>query len=137
MITFRNWLRVNTVSTIHCFVRFTGYTTSTMSDVKLLVDNKIEEKKVMVFSKSTCPYCTKAKAVLKKYIGDGEILSAEEYEVMEIERDSRCSAIQDYLLKITGGRSVPRVFINGKFLGGGDETVAADKSGELKSLLKA
>ena len=37
--------------------------------------------------------------------------------------------------ELTGGRSVPRVFIGGKFLGGGDETVAAHKSGALQGLL--
>jgi len=30
--------------------------------------------------------------------------------------------------QITGGSSVPRVFIGGKFLGGADDTVAAHKS---------
>ena len=30
---------------------------------------------------------------------------------------------------------VPRVFIKGNFIGGGDDVVAKDKSGELKKLL--
>ena len=30
---------------------------------------------------------------------------------------------------------VPRVFINQKFIGGGDDVVAKDKTGELKKLL--
>ena len=34
-------------------------------------------------------------------------------------------------------RSVPRVFIGGKFVGGGTEARAADKSGELGRLLEA
>jgi hypothetical protein len=33
-------------------------------------------------------------------------------------------AIQAALAEITGGRSVPRVFIGGKFIGGGDDTVS-------------
>ncbi len=32
-------------------------------------------------------------------------------------------SIQDALLEVTGGRSVPRVFIGGAFIGGGDDTV--------------
>ncbi|XP_046584159.1 glutaredoxin-1-like [Haliotis rubra] len=136
---FRKGFVPTTVVNIHCFVRFAGSyrTTSTiiMSDVKDLVDSKIAGKKVMVFSKSSCPFCVKAKDVLKKYIGD--ILSADDYEVMEIETNSKCGAIQNYLGSITGGSTVPRVFINGQFLGGGDETVAAHKSGQLKSLLQA
>merc|ERR1711963_380358 len=104
-----------------------------MADVAAMVDAKIAGKKVMVFSKSTCPFCAKAKAVFKKYLGD--LLTEEDYEVMEIESNPQCAAIQDYLLKKTGGRSVPRVFINQKFVGGGDDVVAKDKSGELKKLL--
>ena len=45
-------------------------------------------------------------------------------------------AIQDYLNKLTGGRSVPRVFVGGKFIGGGDDTVAKQQSGELKQILQ-
>jgi glutaredoxin 3 len=48
---------------------------------------------------------------------------------------SDCSKIQDYLLKKTGGRSVPRVFIKGKFFGGGDECAAGAKNGALKKAL--
>ncbi|GFN80644.1 glutaredoxin [Plakobranchus ocellatus] len=105
-----------------------------MPEVKQLVDSKIAGKKVMVFSKSTCPFCTKAKKVFNKYISD-KILSEDDYEVLEIERLQDCSDIQDYLLKLTGGRSVPRVFVNGKFIGGGDDVVAKDNNGQLKALL--
>ena len=42
-------------------------------------------------------------------------------------------AIQNYLQQITGARSVPRVFINGKFYGGGDETAAGARNGDLKN----
>jgi len=31
---------------------------------------------------------------------------------------------------------VPRVFIQGKFVGGGDETAALDSSGKLKTMLQ-
>ncbi len=38
--------------------------------------------------------------------------------------------------QLTGGRSVPRVFIEGKFIGGGQETTALDKQGKLQGMLK-
>ncbi len=44
-------------------------------------------------------------------------------------------AIQDVLLQLTGGRSVPRVFIKGKFIGGGDDTAALARNGGLAKLL--
>jgi glutaredoxin-related protein len=43
--------------------------------------------------------------------------------------------VQDALLKLTGGRSVPRVFVDGKFIGGGDDTAAMARDGRLKTML--
>ena len=37
--------------------------------------------------------------------------------------------------QLTGGRSVPRVFIGGKSIGGRDETMAAHKAGKLEKML--
>uniref|UniRef100_A0A2C9K0D9 Glutaredoxin domain-containing protein n=1 Tax=Biomphalaria glabrata TaxID=6526 RepID=A0A2C9K0D9_BIOGL len=74
-----------------------------MGDVKSLVDSKIAGKKVMIFSKQSCPYCTKAKNTFSKYLGNA--LSESDYEVLEIDELSNCSAIQDYLQKLTGARS--------------------------------
>ena len=76
-----------------------------MPSVQELVDSKIAGKKVMVFSKSTCPFCTKAKKVFQRYIQEN-IMEADDYEVLEIESRPDCSDIQDYLAKKTGGRSV-------------------------------
>ena len=63
-------------------------------EVKKFVDAKIQGKKVMVFSKSYCPYCKRAKDVLKKYLGKD--LAEEDYEVLEIEDRGDCDGIQDY-----------------------------------------
>ncbi|XP_061192584.1 uncharacterized protein LOC133200796 [Saccostrea echinata] len=102
------------------------------------IEAKIASKKVIVYSKTYCPFCSKAKKVFDKYLKDGHgTLKADEYEVIEIENDPQCSAIQDYMKKKTGASSVPRVFINGNFIGGGDDVVRKDSSGELKSLLTA
>ncbi|CAG5116588.1 unnamed protein product [Candidula unifasciata] len=107
-----------------------------MANVRDLVNQKIDSNKLMVFSKSTCPYCIKAKQTLSKYVGDDNAVSPDDYEVLEIDGLPNCSEIQDYLLQITGARSVPRVFINQKFVGGCDDVVALDKSGKLKALLQ-
>ncbi|KAK3096740.1 hypothetical protein FSP39_002826 [Pinctada imbricata] len=99
------------------------------TEVKELVEGKITGKKVMVFSKTYCPFCTKAKNALANYnLGD-------DIDIMEIEDNPLMDQIQDYLKSITGGRSVPRVFIKGKFIGGGSETEAFHKNGELKKML--
>lgn len=69
------------------------------------IDQKIASKKVIVYSKSYCPFCTKAKNVFARYVKEGK-LKAEDYEVIEIENDPQCSAIQGYMQKLTGGSSV-------------------------------
>lgn len=45
------------------------------------------------------------------------------------------SAIQDYLHTLTGARSVPRVFVGGKFIGGGSEVKDLQEKGKLVPIL--
>ena len=45
-------------------------------------------------------------------------------------------SIQDELRKVTGGRTVPRVFIGGRFVGGGTDVQSLQKSGQLTTMLK-
>jgi glutaredoxin 3 len=104
-------------------------TDARQSMAKAVVDEAIRANPVMVFSKSYCPYCTRAKRALES------VLPREKITVMELDQRPDCGDIQDYLLSITGGRSVPRVFIAGTFIGGGDDTEAMARSGKLKELL--
>ncbi|EER09298.1 glutaredoxin, putative [Perkinsus marinus ATCC 50983] len=97
--------------------------------VKSFVDNEIASNKVVLFGKSYCPYCTKAKGALASINANPKVI--------ELDQRDDCSDIQDYLGQLTGARSVPRVFVNRKFIGGGDDTVAKVKSGELKKLIQA
>uniref|UniRef100_F1L2H3 Glutaredoxin-1 n=2 Tax=Ascaris TaxID=6251 RepID=F1L2H3_ASCSU len=102
------------------------------SNVENYVDTLIATKKVVVFSKSYCPYCAKARKALMSFpLKDGAL------EWIEINERADCSQIQNYLMSITGARSVPRVFIGGEFFGGGDETAAAKQSGILENKLRA
>uniref|UniRef100_A0A7I5E5V1 Glutaredoxin-1 n=1 Tax=Haemonchus contortus TaxID=6289 RepID=A0A7I5E5V1_HAECO len=99
--------------------------------VKTFVDGLLKSYKVVVFAKSYCPYCKKTKAALEaQHIKPGAL------EWINIDGRNDCSEIQDYLQSITGARSVPRVFIDQKFFGGGDDTTAAADSGKLAQLLK-
>ena len=102
-----------------------------MSAVKEKIDTLLQENKVVVISKSYCPFCKKAKQVLAKYNIPNEHIA-----ILEIESDFSCEEIQKYMQVLTGGRSVPRVFIGGKCIGGGDETMDLHNNGQLASLLK-
>lgn len=92
------------------------------------VDDLINENKIMVFSKSYCPYCKMAKNVLKELNVN--------YEVIELDNDKDGSAIQQILGKKTGATSVPRVFIRQKCIGGGTETKKLHEQGKLKELIE-
>lgn len=86
-------------------------------EAKDIVEAKIKERKVMIFSKSLCPYCKKAKRLFEVYR-----LGKDDYEVMELDRVPGGGDIQSYLSVKTGARTVPRVFVNGKCIGGYTET---------------
>ncbi len=96
------------------------------------VDKIVAKNAVAVFSKTYCPYCVKAKNVLSKY----DIKNIQIVELDELDDSSQVDVIQDYLHKITGARTVPRVFIGGKCIGGGDDTASLDQDKKLGELLK-
>lgn len=58
------------------------------------------------------------------------------YNVIELDERDHTDLIQDALQRITGGRSVPRVFIQGNFVGGGTDTEELHKQNKLVPLLK-
>lgn len=100
-----------------------------MPNVREFVDVTIRDNKVVMFSKTYCPFCTKAKNALKS-------AGLTKYLIIELDERDDTDQIQDYLLDITKGRSVPRVFIGGKFVGGGDEMARYQSQGKLKTMLQ-
>jgi glutaredoxin 3 len=85
---------------------------------------------IVIFSKSCCPYCTKTKQTFSGPSGEGHTV-----KVLELDRMSNGDEIQAALLKITGQRTVPNVFVNGQHLGGNDDTQKAAASGRLQEML--
>lgn len=55
--------------------------------------------------------------------------------VVELDERDDGWNIQDALSEIVSRRTVPQVFINGKHIGGSDDTVEAYQSGKLAKLL--
>eukprot|EP00382_Lankesteria_abbotti_P004370 CAMPEP_0113849760 /NCGR_PEP_ID=MMETSP0372-20130328/3370_1 /TAXON_ID=340204 /ORGANISM="Lankesteria abbotti" /LENGTH=107 /DNA_ID=CAMNT_0000819707 /DNA_START=68 /DNA_END=391 /DNA_ORIENTATION=+ /assembly_acc=CAM_ASM_000359 len=99
-----------------------------MAVSKETITKDIAENKVMVFAKTHCPFCKKAIDALEQLKPSG-------MKILHIEGLPNMDEVQDILKGITGGRTVPRVFIGGKFFGGGDDTVAGVASGSLKNRL--
>lgn len=79
---------------------------------------------------SYCGFSLRAKQVLSKHLGGG-------FKTVELDQREDGPDIQNYMLEITGGRTVPRVFIDGKFIGGSDDAAALDRSGKLAEMFKS
>jgi len=101
---------------------------SAASSLEEQVKETVAASKVVVYSKSWCPFCQKTKGLLDSM----DIL----YTAVELDELDNGDALQTTLLDLTGQRTVPNVFIGGKHLGGNDDTQRAAKSGALQELLK-
>jgi glutaredoxin 3 len=58
-----------------------------------------------------------------------------DFEAIEINSKPNCSEIQNALGQLTGAQTVPRVFVDGKFIGGGTDVKKLYESGELAKML--
>lgn len=94
------------------------------------INRYINNNSVMIFSKSYCPHSKRVKTLFDNLIRN-------KYKVLELDQldMNTMNKYQDTLQSITGARSVPRVFIDGRFVGGADDTVRKHQSGELNQLL--
>lgn len=83
--------------------------------------------KITIYTKDYCPYCTRAKELLKRRWA-GEIT---EIDVTNSE------ALQQEMIEESGGRrSVPQIFIGSSHIGGFDELASLDRAGKLLEMLK-
>eukprot|EP00439_Symbiodinium_sp_Y106_P081104 s582_g20.t1 len=98
------------------------------------LENRISQSKVFVVSKQWCPFCQRLKSVLGELGVAAEVLELEDMNKKPVVKDE--AAVLDYMQQRTGARSVPRLFIAGKFIGGCDDAVTMANSGELQKRLK-
>ena len=99
------------------------------SAAKELVDSSISTAKVVMISKKTCPPCTEVKMMLEE-VGFTE----EQVKVITISDWSNMEHIQRYCEELTGDRSTPRVWIDGKIVGGLKQVQPMFESGELEKM---
>lgn len=84
----------------------------------------LEESDVLVYTTKTCPYCQRAKELLRhKRIAFKEIDVSDPAE--------RASLVK----KAHGRQTVPQIFIKDRHIGGYDDLKALDDRGELEALL--
>ena len=80
---------------------------------------------VKMCSTQVCPYCVRAKALLKQR-------GVDQIEEVRVDLDP---AQRDLMVALTGRRTVPQIFIGDTHVGGCDELVALDQRGALLPLL--
>ncbi len=97
---------------------------------KDFIKQAIAAHDVVIFSKTYCPFCTKAKALYAQEAAGYDVLT------LELDRMAEGDAIQAALLELTGQRTVPNVFVKGSHVGGNDDSQAAARSGKLQTLLQ-
>lgn len=79
---------------------------------------------VVVYSSANCAYCERAKQLLQH--------KGVAYQEIRIDLDVQ---EREKMMKLSGRRTVPQIFINDQSIGGFDDLYALDKSGKLDSLL--
>jgi len=83
-------------------------------------------KPVKMYTTAVCPYCIRAKQILKSK-------GVEQIEEIRVDMQPQERA---KMMEITGRRTVPQIFIGDTHVGGCDDLVALDGRGALMPLLK-
>jgi len=82
--------------------------------------------KIEVYTTTYCPYCVRAKDLLKR--------KGVEFAEISVEGDD---ALRIKMVEKAGGkRTVPQIFINDQHIGGSDDLYALEHAGKLDELLK-
>jgi glutaredoxin 3 len=82
-------------------------------------------RKVTMYTTPICPYCVRAKALLRK----------KGVAVDEVDIFMDAGARETMLAKSGGARTVPQIFVGDTHVGGCAELYALERAGELDSLL--
>jgi glutaredoxin 3 len=80
--------------------------------------------RVEVYTTVTCPYCVRAKRLLQE-----RGVPFEEFDVSE---DAQ---LRLDVMRRSGRRTVPQIFIDGRAIGGFEELLELDAAGELRPLV--
>ena len=86
--------------------------------------------KVDIYTKSYCPYCSHALALLEQ-----KLLSHPTLIVDEISIDGDMALREKMIERSNGGYTVPQIFIDDVHVGGCDQLVALERNNQLDALL--
>ena len=80
---------------------------------------------IVIYTKSSCPYCHAAKDLLRR--------KGAAFEEISVDGDRAAQAAM--AVKAAGRSTVPQIFVGDRHIGGCDDLHALDAAGELDPLL--
>ncbi|MGH1486401.1 MAG: glutaredoxin 3 [Cellvibrionaceae bacterium] len=81
---------------------------------------------VTIYTTRYCPFCVRAKQLLDHKNVD--------YHEIPVDKDR---GLREKMMKESGQRTVPQIWINKQHVGGCDELYGLERAGELDALLQA
>ncbi len=81
-------------------------------------------KAVRLYSSGYCPFCTMAKRLLSS--------KGVQYDEIEVDKHPE---LREEMVRVTGRRTVPQIFVGDVHVGGCDDLYALNASGNLDPLL--
>lgn len=83
-----------------------------------------DRPKIVIYGTEFCSYCAAARMLLKK--------KGLDYEDILVSQDNE---LRRKMERLSGGRTVPQIFINDEPIGGFDDLYALDQDGRLDEML--
>jgi glutaredoxin 3 len=80
--------------------------------------------RVVIYATRFCGYCTRARQLLER--------KGVRYEEIAVDRDA---GRRDEMVRRSGRRTVPQIFIDDRHVGGCDDLYALERDGKLDGLL--
>jgi glutaredoxin 3 len=80
---------------------------------------------IVVYATGWCPYCQRARGLLAK--------KGLTFTEIDLDEDGK---LREEMIARSGRRAVPQIFIGEKHVGGCDDLLALDASGELDRLIQ-
>ncbi|VIO87319.1 conserved hypothetical protein [Brugia malayi] len=113
------------LSTFLMLLQFDQISGNNRYNVEWYLEKMIQNHQVVLFSKTYCQYSIKLKHLIGKY-------NIRDKRIMELNLEPDMQLMQDYLKHRTGGiRTVPQLYVNGKFIGDYNTIEQKERNGEL------
>lgn len=107
-----------------------------LAEIRRSIDSLISDNQILIFGKSYCPYCERAKKFLSDKLNATKKDEQLKIKSLELDLDPNGAIIQQELTKKLNKDkiTVPQIFIRSHHIGGCDDMLTREKQGELDKL---